>query len=161
MANVDAIERFWSKVDKAPGLGPNGDCWQWKAAKMPKGYGRIGWGPHCYNTSAAHVSLELAGRPRPKKDAQSLHSCDWPPCVNPAHLSWGSHADNMVDRLSRGRSIKCGKKGEANKQAKLTAKMVRIIRSSPLPVSRLAVLCNVSKSAIYQIKQRKTWKEIT
>ena len=32
-----------------------------------------------------------------------LHSCDTPPCVNPAHLRIGTHAENVKDLYSRGR----------------------------------------------------------
>lgn len=32
------------------------------------------------------------------------HTCDNPPCINPKHLLVGTNADNVRDRVSRGRS---------------------------------------------------------
>lgn len=32
------------------------------------------------------------------------HSCDRMPCCNPDHLLWGTQADNVADRVDRGRS---------------------------------------------------------
>lgn len=36
-------------------------------------------------------------------DVHVLHSCDNPPCCNPAHLRPGSHLENMADRHRAGR----------------------------------------------------------
>lgn len=157
---MSAAARFWSKVDKTPGHGPDGDCWLFTGSLMAKGYGRIGWGDKCLNTSAAHVSLELDGRPRPSPKAEALHSCDNPPCVNPAHLHWGTHRENMAQRAARGRSILCGKPGEANNLAKLTEEAVRYIRSSNEQLKPLADRFGVSISAVSQARLGTTWKGV-
>lgn len=49
-----------------------------------------------------------------------LHSCDTPSCVNPAHLSLGTHATNAADRDSKGRQSK----GVHRPAAKLTPEIV-------------------------------------
>ncbi len=55
-----------------------------------------------------------------------LHTCDNPPCCNPAHLWLGTHAENMEDKQAKGRGNQ--PHGETNGQAKLTEPEVREIR---------------------------------
>lgn len=92
--------RFDSKIKVDPKTG----CWTWIGAKNRKGYGTMFVGPKRGSTGlATHVSLTLAGRPRPSEKHHALHRCDTPSCVNPEHLWWGTHADNMADANNKGR----------------------------------------------------------
>jgi len=55
-----------------------------------------------------------------------MHSCDNPPCCNPAHLSLGTVAENNRDRKEKGRSVRL--QGAKHGQAKLSEDDVREIR---------------------------------
>lgn len=45
-----------------------------------------------------------------------MHRCDNPPCVNPDHLTVGTHADNVADCLLKGR----WPRGETHHHSKLS-----------------------------------------
>lgn len=53
-----------------------------------------------------------------------LHACDNPRCINPKHLTLGTHKDNMDDRDRKGRVTN----GNAHYLAKLTSEAVRMLR---------------------------------
>lgn len=96
------FELFWSKVDKTPGLGPNGDCWEWRGCTV-NGYGNIGWSVEGKTqTFLAHrVSYFIVTGKQP--GSVMCHRCDNPKCVRPEHLWSGTQAENVADRDAKGR----------------------------------------------------------
>lgn len=148
-------ERFFAKVDKAPGHGPHGDCWLWTGARLPDGYGHFKEGRRA---RPAHVvSYEIANGPLPK-GTNGLHACDNRPCVNPDHIFAGTHQDNMDDMVAKGRGD--APKGEAHHDAKLTESDVRAIRTDGRNNATIAASYGVSPAAIWLIKARRNWRHI-
>ncbi len=98
---MDDATRFWSRVKKAEGDA----CWEWQGAFFASGYAVL----HMVvdgvkKTRQAHrVSYEIANGVKLTASQIVMHSCDNPPCVNPAHLSVGTHADNVHDAINKGR----------------------------------------------------------
>ena len=85
------------------------------------------------------------------------HKCDTPLCVNPYHLQTGTVADNVMDRVIRGRSAV----GERNGKAKLTAEMAIAIFRDKRPYPEICEDYGVNKSTVSLIKLGKTWSHVT
>lgn len=79
---------------------PNG-CWEFTGTKTQAGYGMIWFDGR---SRLAHRLAYIAINGPTNKDI--LHSCDYPPCINPAHLFEGDDAINMLDMAAKGRFTK-------------------------------------------------------
>lgn len=94
---IDSLpQRIQRKIWPEPMSG----CWLWSGSTMWSGYGRV-----CIGRKNAYVHrvvwVEVHG---PIPDGlQVLHRCDNPPCCNPDHLFLGTSADNVADKLAKGR----------------------------------------------------------
>lgn len=119
-------DNFWNRVRK----GNEDQCWQWTGYRnTPGGYGRVdafgikGVYVHrltYYLTHPGEIELRKLG------DLLVRHTCDNPICCNPKHLVLGTHADNMRDKVERGRQARYT--GPGSPRAQLTASDVRAIR---------------------------------
>lgn len=152
-------ERFWGKVD----IKSEQECWEWKAAKTSKGYGKFSDKSNGIPWITAHrFSYKLHYGIDPT-DSFVCHSCDNPSCVNPHHLWLGDSGDNNRDARDKGRRYQPTVAGESNGRATLSQDDVLFIRSHfkhDMTAKQLAEKFGVSISSIYSVIYRKTWNHI-
>lgn len=81
-----------------------------------------------------------------------MHSCDNRTCINPEHLSLGTHRDNALDMINKGRK----------RNAKLTGKDVIWIRThgKGMSLKQLSEKFGVTEVNISKIKNKRTWKHV-
>jgi hypothetical protein len=156
-------ERFWSKVKK----GAPTECWEWQGSRDEKGYGLFRYEGRLIRT----LRLILISQGHDMTGKVGRHTCDNPPCCNPAHGIPGTNLDNIRDCIERGR--RATTRGEQNNFAKLTEERVREIRRAYQKIPRspggytkdgvlkqLAADFGVSYRNLMQIIRRETWTHI-
>lgn len=132
-----------------------GDCLVWVGSRDRGGYGFTSDGT---KTIKAHrLSYQIHKGPIPE-GLLVMHSCDNPPCVNPAHLSVGTARDNTLDAVAKGRMV-----GSKTGSAKLKEEDVLDIRArlaAGATCKELAAVYGVWPGAIRFIQTRHSWKHI-
>lgn len=119
-------DRFWSHVD----IRGSDECWPWKLATSEAGYGNINVQVEKRKRrfAASRIAFLLTHGEVPD-DRLVCHSCDNPPCCNPAHLFLGTYGDNNRDTVSKGRAVKNPPRGEQTKGALFTNEQAKTIRA--------------------------------
>lgn len=140
-------ERFWAKVDRR---GPD-ECWPWTGATGSAGYGYIRPGGSADCVLATRVSMALDGRdPGP---LEARHTCDNPPCVNPAHLIAGTHLQNMADMAVRFR-------GGRSTLVEADVRRVRELAAAGQLQRVIAAEYGLTQKAISKIVRRESYRHI-
>jgi hypothetical protein len=131
---ANTAETFWSMASR----GATAECWPWAGSFFRSGYGQYRfagkhWRAHRLAFTLANGALQA--------DEVVRHTCDNPACVNPAHLLRGTQAQNIADKVARGRQARGERsgrytkphrtaRGERSGLAKLTDDCVHAIRVS-------------------------------
>jgi hypothetical protein len=158
-SEAEIVARFWSCVE--PMMDDRG-CWEWTGSRLASGgYGRLCLGSNV-QVRAHRFSFELHNGPLPE-GFLALHTCDNPPCVNPAHLYSGTDADNVHDMFRRNRVPKgYHAKHGSHPMAKLTETQVRDIRSRDYSVkgsrAKVAREFDVTITQVTKILTGVLWK---
>lgn len=131
-------------------------CWEWTGSHSDTGYGCF------YDGKAYHAHRYSWIRTNgPIPDGMLvLHRCDNRSCVNPAHLFLGSHRENSVDMVQKGRNSTHDTAGERHGASKLTDAAVREIRASTLTGRELAAKFGVSESAVSLVRRGRSWTHV-
>jgi transposase len=148
---------FWDRVNAQLRHLENG-CIVFTGNKDDSGYGRI-----TKNGKLVRIHREVWLRENPDQTITGviMHSCDNPSCINPAHLSHGTQAENIADMVAKGRRVVV--KGSNQPDAKLTESDIPVIRQLLIDgksCSKIALQYKVSPEAIRAIKKGRSWVHV-
>lgn len=147
------VKRFWSKVDHVGSAG----CWPWHSTLGHTGYGNFKLNNAQIRAHRLAYFLHYGIDP---DGFEVMHSCDNRKCCNPAHLSLGTHTENMEDMKRKGRTphgLRCHR-------ARLTPEIVMEIRLR-FPLRKgsqreFAKEYGISHSHILQICSGELWARV-
>jgi hypothetical protein len=151
------LRSIWSKIF----VKGRDECWPWE-------------GPTCKDPNFPYGYIQFEGR---RQRAHRIiwssiygqipdehvirHTCDNPPCCNPAHLLVGTQFDNVQDRVVRCRHRP--RLGEQHPSAKLKNSDINAIRARLLSGDSCPVIARqygVTRNTIWYIKDNKTWRSV-
>jgi DNA-binding XRE family transcriptional regulator len=90
------VTEFWMSVDR----GAPDECWPW-TGYTEDGYGRFLIDDRMIGAHELALSFSTGERRLPELD--TCHSCNNPPCCNPAHLRFDTRQSNVDDMVRAGR----------------------------------------------------------
>lgn len=136
-------DAFLSRINKTD------SCWLWTGTTNGFGYGILLM-PGEIPVRAHRYAFERWVR-KLVGDEVVMHSCDNPPCVNPAHLSAGTRTENNRDAVKKRRNAF----GIKNGHARLTTQQVEEIKEliGTKTQTKIAKMFGVTQGHICNIRQ--------
>lgn len=142
-------------------------CWPFTGKLMPHGYANIYLCRTDVGNAGASVhriAFVLANRRLPEGDLV-CHHCDLRACGNPAHLFEGTHSDNALDMVAKGRQV-IGERliGEDAAGAVFTNEQaLAIVRLSTEGLQRAAIARRLGLPTwhVRNVLHGKAWRRVT
>lgn len=146
-----------NKAKFAKHVKREGECLIWQSTKDKAGYGTFQFrdGGQKFKIRAHRAAYMLAGHDLQETEV-IRHTCDTPACVNPAHLRAGSHADNVGDRVAKGRSARGADNGRATMSA-AQVEAARRLRQSGGNMSAFARRNGLNESTVRKAASGISW----
>ena len=132
------------------------NCLMWPYALTSHGYPSAGWDGEIYKVH--RLLCETVHGPAPSLQHEVAHNCGVRRCLNPAHVRWATHAENMADTRLHGTTPS----GERSGRAVLTWDVVRCMRAdfkSGLTQSQISTKYQVRFNAVHKIIHNQRWIE--
>lgn len=137
-------------------VDPATGCWNCVSHGKSRGYPQI-----CKNTGRSmnmHRYLYGVLFGDLDRNTHVRHKCDNRACINPEHLIPGTHADNMRDKIFRGRAPH----GIDHSRAKLTEEQViEIFLTRGPSIATIGKKYQVGHTAIWKIRHGLSWSRVT
>lgn len=146
------VQQFLAMVLAAP---PTDECIFWPFSRNKDGY------PHMDRTvagssSVCNVICQRVYGPAPTPKHEAAHECGNGRlgCINPKHLRWATHRENMDDAISHGSM----NRGETNCNARLTEASIPLIREMRGTPKAIGIEFGVSQATIRAVLIGRTWR---
>lgn len=132
-----------------------GGCMEWTGHTCTSGYGIVGRrGKLC---RVHRVVWEVLRGPIPG-GLCVCHACDNRRCANVEHLFLGTNADNVADKVRKGRQHR--PIGTRNPKARLTHDQVRTIRADSRVQQVIADEYGIQQTLVSKIKRGELWSHV-
>jgi Autographiviridae endonuclease len=144
------IERFMRFVSPCPITG----CWWWTGAVATMG---VFW-LDGRNVGAHRVAFALVHGRMPHEVTR--HRCDMGLCVNPAHVTEGTQAENMADKVARARQARGPRVGTARLAEAQIVEIRSRYATGGETLDTLAAAFRIDRTNIWHVVHRKTWRHV-
>ncbi len=150
---VKILTSMAERIESMSTPEPNTGCWLWTAATR-SGYGHIRVGGKSIGAHRASFMAYVG----PIPDGHVVrHTCDNPPCVNPAHLTTGTQADNINDAVVK-RRMRHGKTATSVRLTEDQVMEIRARRETGATARGLAAKFNVAVNTVYLAENGTNWR---
>lgn len=143
----DAEENALERLARYFRVGSVNSCWEWQGSRNEKGYGNFMYEGRSQKAHRVVYSLKIGPIP---VGACICHSCDNPPCVNPAHLFAADMKANMDDMTRKRRN-------PTHKLSYASAEEIRRLCAEGRAMRSVARDFGVAESTVRLLMRGKTW----